>query len=166
MKVKESQSQEGDYLPRISDIIEDFIKQMLEESSEDILQIKRNELAMRFGCVPSQINYVLMTRFTVDKGYYIESKRGGGGSITITKVSLNPDEYLSDLIAEGIGSSISQNAAEAYINSFKDQGLISDRESAFMKAAVNDKSLWRQSEDRDALRANILKAMLLILINM
>lgn len=153
-------------MPRISDIIEEFIKQMLEESSEDILEIQRNELASRFGCVPSQINYVLMTRFTVDKGYYIESKRGGGGSIRITRVSLDTNDYLSNLISERIGSSITQNTAESYIDSFREQGLITHRESAFMKAAINDKTLLGQSQDRDALRANILKAMLLILINM
>ncbi len=65
-------------MARLSDIIEDFIKEMFQENNESELQIKRNELANYFSCAPSQINYVLTTRFTEDKGYYIESKRGGG----------------------------------------------------------------------------------------
>jgi len=70
-------------MARLSDIIEDFIKDMLQNTQKSQLEIKRNELANYFGCAPSQINYVLTTRFTVDKGYYIESKRGGGGHILI-----------------------------------------------------------------------------------
>ena len=70
---------------RISDIIEDFIKDLLEES-DDSVEIKRNELAEHFHCVPSQINYVISTRFKPSQGYYVESKRGGGGNIKIKKV--------------------------------------------------------------------------------
>ncbi len=69
------------FVARLSDIIEDFIKEMFQENNESELQIKRNELANYFSCAPSQINYVLTTRFTEDKGYYIESKRGGGGAL-------------------------------------------------------------------------------------
>lgn len=153
-------------MPRLSDIIEEFLKQLLNQSGDDILEIQRNELANQFGCAPSQINYVLMTRFTVDRGYYIESKRGGGGSIRITRIGFEGNEYLGDLISERIGQSISQSTAEAYIDAFLEKGLISQRETSIMKAAVNDKSISIVSQqNRDIVRANILKSMLIVLID-
>jgi transcriptional regulator CtsR len=153
-------------MPRLSDLIEEFIKHLFEQADEDILEIQRNELATYFGCAPSQINYVLMTRFTMDKGYYIESRRGGGGSIKITRVSFDTNEYLNNLISQKIGQSITQRGAELYISSFLEQKLISERESAIMRAAVNDKSINVQTGYKDAVRANILKSMLMVLINL
>lgn len=152
-------------MPRLSDIIEEFIKNLFDESDDSMLEIKRNELASHFGCAPSQINYVLMTRFTTDKGYYIESRRGGGGSIRITRVDLDTDDYLSGLISEKIGKSITQNNAESYIDAFLEQDFITVREAALMRAAINDKSIGVQSQDRDIIRAGILKSMMLVLIN-
>lgn len=152
-------------MPNLSDIIEEFLKRLLEGTEDDMLEIQRNELAGRFGCAPSQINYVLMTRFTVDRGYYIESKRGGGGSIRITKVSLDGNEYIRSIICDRIGGAISQKSAESYIDAFLDQELIGRREAAIMKAAVNDKTINVQPQDKDMVRANILKAMLIVLVN-
>jgi transcriptional regulator CtsR len=151
-------------VPRLSDIIEEFIKEMLEESSNGILEIQRNELATRFGCAPSQINYVLMTRFNVEKGYYIESRRGGGGSIKITRPCFDGREYLRSLLSDKIGTSISQETAESYIDLFFEQGLITERESAIMKAAVNDKTFNVPLQEKDYVRACILKSMLIVLI--
>ena len=150
----------------LSDIIEDFIKEMLDESEKDFLEIQRNELANHFGCAPSQINYVLTTRFTVDKGYHIVSRRGGGGSIKITKVSLDPDEYFIKLVFDKIGDTISQNSAESYIDCFLEHELVTNRESEIMKAAMNDKVLTIEPQDRDYIRANILKSMILMLVNL
>jgi transcriptional regulator CtsR len=150
----------------LSDIIEDFIKEMLDESEKDFLEIQRNELANHFGCAPSQINYVLTTRFTVDKGYHIVSRRGGGGSIKITKVSLDPDEYFIKLVFDKIGDTISQNSAESYIDCFLENELVTNRESEIMKAAMNDKVLTIEPQDRDYIRANILKSMILMLVNL
>lgn len=151
-------------MPRLSDIIEEFIKQMLQESEGGILEIQRNELATHFGCAPSQINYVLMTRFSTDKGYYIESRRGGGGSIRITRVSFDGREYLGSLLSEKIGDSVNQRMAELYIDLFLEKDMITGREAAAMKAAVNDKTLNSPYQDRDYIRANILKSMLIVLI--
>ena len=75
----------GDIMAKISNSIEDFLLAMLKEA-EGSLEIQRSLLAERFDCAPSQINYVLTTRFTPYKGYYVESRRGGGGFIRITKV--------------------------------------------------------------------------------
>jgi len=150
----------------MSDIIEEFIKELMNQSDDDILEIQRNELANYFGCAPSQINYVLMTRFTVDRGYYIESKRGGGGSIRIMKVNLDTNDYLSRLIGEKIGDSLSQSSAESYIDAFLEQGLISKREAAIMKVAINDKTINNiKAAQRDSVRANILKSMLIVLLD-
>ncbi|KPU42666.1 transcriptional regulator CtsR [Oxobacter pfennigii] len=151
-------------MARLSDIIEEFIKQLLNNSQDDILEIQRNELANKFSCAPSQINYVLMTRFTVDRGYYIESRRGGGGSIRITRVSLDNNAYFKDLISDRIGQSISQSSAESYIDAFLEQNLITPREAALMKAAVNDKAINIQSPDKDSIRASLLKSMLIVLL--
>ncbi|WDC85503.1 CtsR family transcriptional regulator [Caloramator sp. mosi_1] len=110
-------------MARLSDIIEDFIKQMLETSEQNVLEIQRNELANIFNCAPSQINYVLTTRFTIDKGYYIESRRGGGGCIRITRVELDKNQYIKRVIKENIMDSLTQSDAEAYIEFFKDRGF-------------------------------------------
>lgn len=75
-------------MPRLSNIIEEFIKELLEETEDGIVEIQRNELADYFDCAPSQINYVLTTRFTPYMGYYVESRRGGGGYIKIVKVGI------------------------------------------------------------------------------
>lgn len=151
-------------MARLSDIIEEFIKRMFEESDDGILEIQRNELASRFGCAPSQINYVLMTRFNVEKGYYIESRRGGGGSIRITRVRFDGNEYLNRMISDKIGSSISQSLAESYIEAFLEHNFITQREAEIMRAAVNDRAIPCQPRDRDSIRASILKSMLIVLI--
>lgn len=151
-------------MARLSDIIEEFIKRLFEESDDGILEIQRNELASRFGCAPSQINYVLMTRFNVEKGYYIESRRGGGGSIRITRVRFDENEYLNRMISDKIGSSISQSLAESYIDAFLEHNFITEREADIMRAALNDKAISAQPGERDYIRASILKSMLIVLI--
>ncbi|MCX7904323.1 MAG: CtsR family transcriptional regulator [Caloramator sp.] len=151
-------------MARLSDIIENFIKTMLEKSENDFLEIQRNELANLFNCAPSQINYVLETRFTIDKGYYIESKRGGGGFIKITKIRINDNDYLKDAIWNNIGEEITQQQAEGYIEFFKDRGYLTERESTILKIALNDKVINAPPDLRDKLRANILKTVLISII--
>ena len=97
----------------LSDIIEEFIKDLF--GGKDKIEIQRNELADHFNCVPSQINYVLETRFKPSQGYYVESKRGGGGHITITRIDILDDEYFGALI-ENIGDSISQKDTDLVIS--------------------------------------------------
>ena len=99
-------------MARISDIIAQFINDMIEEEEDKEVIIQRNELADKFNCAPSQINYVLMTRFTIDRGYYIDSKKGGGGYVQITKISSDKKKYIKSLIYERIGEEISYNAAK------------------------------------------------------
>lgn len=149
-------------MPRLSNIIEEFIKELLEETEDGIVEIQRNELADYFDCAPSQINYVLTTRFTPYMGYYVESRRGGGGYIRIVKVGIDDDD-INDLIINTIGDSITKTKAYSIINSLMEEGVITEREGNLMKVAVGDRALSSAS-NRNVLRANILKNMLLILL--
>jgi transcriptional regulator CtsR len=147
---------------RISDLIEKFIKDLIKETN-GVVEIQRNELANYFNCVPSQINYVISTRFTAEQGYIVESRRGGGGYIKIKRININKGNYLMHIV-NSIGDSITQQAAEAFINSFYDHKIISEREAKIMRIAVSDKMLAISQPLRDEIRANILKNMILHLI--
>ena len=148
----------------MSDIIEAFIKQLMNDTDGSI-EIQRNELASQFKCVPSQINYVIDTRFTTDRGYYVESKRGGGGHIRIRRVNISrPGNYLMHIVSS-MGDSISQQSAEVFINNFVDYEVISVREGLILRAATSDKVLgFVAMPDRDMLRASMLKNMMMSLL--
>ena len=141
----------------ISDIIENYIKELLADDNEVI--IKRNDLANYFNCVPSQINYVIATRFTNEHGFIVESRRGGGGGITIRKVMLTKNDYISTLISS-IGNYLKQNEAYSYIKTLFEYDIITKREANIMFAAVSDNTLNIDGENKDYLRAKIMKNML------
>ncbi|WP_425448457.1 CtsR family transcriptional regulator [Dethiothermospora halolimnae] len=151
-------------MAKVSNIIENFIKTLLKEADNGIIEIQRNELAQHFNCAPSQINYVLKTRFDCNKGYYIESKRGGGGYIKIMKVNISSDEYINNVINNMIDKSITKNQAYNIIDSFVEKGLITRREGALIKTAISDRVLCVAGSNKSQLRVNILKNMLLILL--
>lgn len=144
----------------ISDIIEEYLKKILEMSEEEILEIKRSEIANKFQCVPSQINYVINTRFTLERGYLVESKRGGGGYIRIIRVRPNSKKHLIDQILSLIGNQIPQSSATDIINRLRKEGVISEREERLMLSALDRSVIFLDLPDRDLLRARILKAML------
>lgn len=148
----------------LSDLIESFIKEMLEGSDDDFLEIQRNELANTFKCAPSQINYVLATRFTTDKGYYIESRRGGGGCIKIRRADIDKNEYIKNAVNSSIGYEITQQEAENYINVFEERRYITEREARLMNAVINDKSISLPKNLRNRLRSRLLKAMVVSII--
>ena len=145
----------------LSDIIEEWIKKTLEEEQE--VDLQRNELANQFNCVPSQINYVIATRFNQDNGYYVESRRGGGGYIRIKRVDFSKSKYLMH-IATSIGDSITNNEAKIFITNLYDNNIITEKEAKLMKVATNDKVLGLGVDKKDSLRANILKNMIINLI--
>ena len=164
--VKESQNNvRGDWVSRLSDVIEQFIKELIEEGDKGILEIQRNQLADYFNCAPSQINYVLSTRFSIDKGYYIESRRGGGGYIKIKKIKIDNKQYLYNMTQHYIGDSLSQFDAVRLIKSLSEKGLLTSREQKLMEAAINSKTLIVFSPSKDQVRANIVKSMLLVLVD-
>lgn len=151
-------------MARLSDIIENFIKDMLSENGGERLLIQRNELADQFRCAPSQINYVLTTRFTYDKGYVIESKRGGGGYIVIKQVNYDGTEKRNKIIYDSIGDSITYHNAVALIENLYNLGVINERESELMKIVVNDRTLTSVKET-NKVRADLLKSMLMIVVS-
>ena len=151
-------------MARLSDIIESFLKEMINDM-DGVVEIQRNELASRFKCVPSQINYVISTRFTTDNGYYVESRRGGGGYISIKRLNVeSPYNYLMHIISS-MGNKISQHASDVFISNFVDYDILSEKEAVLMKAATSDKVLLDISVDkRDEIRAAIMKNMLMSII--
>ena len=99
---------------RMSDVIEEFIKELFDDG-EEAIEIQRNELAEHFNCVPSQINYVISTRFKPTQGYYVESRRGGGGHITITKVNITKSNYLMHIISS-MGDAVTAQEVSIFIS--------------------------------------------------
>ena len=143
---------------KMSDVIEDFIKQMFED--EDIIEIQRNDLAQHFNCVPSQINYVIATRFKPSQGYYVESKRGGGGHILIKKVTNTKEDYILHIISN-IGNELTANEVDILISDFLTYNIITAKEAKLLKVATSDNVLNVNKEIKDKLRARIFKNMLL-----
>ena len=148
---------------RISDVIEAFIKDLLKNENEYI-DIQRNELAEYFKCVPSQINYVISTRFNPEQGYYVESRRGGGGYIRIRKINTTRDDYLMNLI-KSIDQKVTSHETDIYISTMLSEGYITKEEAKLLKVATSDKVLIVPQEYKDALRANLFKNMIINLID-
>ena len=148
------------YMHNMSDIIEQYIKRLFEESNEDVVENQRANIAQRFDCVQSKLNYVIKTRFTNEHGYEIESKRGGGGYIRITKIE-NKDAtgYINHLL-QLIGPSISQQQAYYIIDGLLDKMLINEREAKMIQAVIDRETLSMDMVSRDIIRANILKRLL------
>lgn len=136
----------------ISDVIEKMLIQMLTDEGGR-LELRRNELAERLGCVPSQINYVITSRFTPERGYVIESRRGGGGYIRITKKMIHNDEYLMHLFC-AVGDEIDPRSATLYVLELLERGLVSEREGRILNAVLS-------VIDSDTVRADALKKAIL-----
>ncbi|GAF15602.1 transcriptional regulator CtsR [Bacillus sp. JCM 19046] len=144
----------------ITDLIEQYLKMTLSRSGKELLEIKRSELAKQFQCVPSQINYVISTRFTLEKGYIVESKRGGGGYIRIMKVESDSNVMLFEQIQHLIGQSIDQQTAQNIVLRLYEEKAINRREANLI-ASVLDRSHFKSSiAHRDEIRANLLNAMI------
>jgi transcriptional regulator CtsR len=143
----------------ISDRIEAFITALLESEDNECVELKRNELAGIFNCVPSQINYVISTRFSPQRGYAVESKRGGGGYLRIRRISSTDDNPVYNVI-QSIPDSLSASDADAYIKQLKKNNAIDEKLMTVMLAAVSDRSLTIAQPAKDILRANTLKNML------
>jgi transcriptional regulator CtsR len=148
----------------ISNIIEIFLKELIEEAN-GVIEIQRNELASKFECAPSQINYVLNTRFTPYKGYYIESRRGGGGYIRIIKVNLQDDLNMKNIISETLSDGVTEMKAYEVIGVLLECEIITKRESEIIKASISDRALNCMQSEKKSIRASILRNVLLILVN-
>ena len=146
---------------RLSDSIEHFIKTLLTDESTEV-ELKRNELAEYFGCAPSQINYVLATRFSPDHGYVTESRRGGGGYIRIVRVVQSGSQRLMYLINERIGDTLTEEETMRLISQLKEQQVVSGEEASLMASALSTRAMSVPVPDslKNALRARMMKSML------
>lgn len=147
---------------KISDIIADMILEMFDDNTSTV-QIQRNDLAAQLGCVPSQINYVITSRFTPEQGYSIESRRGGGGCIMITRAT--GDNAILSLI-KSIGNEIDEKNAKSHIYNLNYQNIISDRAGKMMLAVISDSNFKGLPDGiKNTIRANQLKQMLVAYLN-
>ena len=148
-------------MENLSDHIEKYLKQLIENSPNYTISIRRRELAGQFQCVPSQINYVLSTRFTPEKGYLVSSRRGGGGYIEIRKLKLAQEGPAYQLVKQAVGDSISEQEAKNLILRCCEEQLISNREKDLLFSCVNRESLPLPLPTRDKVRATLLKNVFL-----
>ena len=146
-------------MAQLSDNIEHFIKELMCEEAQ--IDLRRNELAQHFGCAPSQINYVLATRVSVDHGYIIESRRGGGGYVRIVRMQERDEGNLLDALLSRVGNSVSEETANAIIAHLTDRKLVTAREAALMKSAISRNALALPVSAKDVLRAAVLRNMLI-----
>ncbi len=147
-------------MKNISDIIEGYLKEVIELNDKGLVEIKRSEIADMFQCVPSQINYVINTRFTEERGYQVESKRGGGGYIRIVRVELTSITDLIDEMIGQLGNAAPQQVTEDIVFRLIDEELITKREAKLMLSAVDRNVLSLNLPLRDEIRARIFSAML------
>ena len=145
-------------MAQLSDSIERFIKELMSEDAH--IELRRNELAQHFGCAPSQINYVLATRFSVDHGYLIESRRGGGGYVRIVRMHARDDENLLDALLKRVGNSLDEETVNAMVQQLQDCELVTNNEAALMRAATARNALSLPVSGKDVLRAAVFKNML------
>lgn len=141
----------------LADLIEEYIQSLIAEG-KGMAEIQRVIVADLFRCAPSQVSYVIASRFSPERGYIIESRRGGGGFIRLTRVNLEEEE-IRDVVAD-IGSYLSQDESYDYLDRLHEEGHVDDRTYAVMRAALSRNVLTIGLPDRDLLRAGIFKAML------
>jgi len=141
--------------------IQKYINELLSNSKEGYIELQRNKLAEQFVCVPSQINYVLRTRFTVKQGYVIETQQGGGGYLRIIKLSLKNEQFLN--LDETINQNVSEHGATELIKRLCNEKILTHREMLIIKALIQRETL-EEGLNRDEIRARLIKAMLITLL--
>ena len=142
-----------------SDLIASFIMDIMENAG-GIAELQRSNLAERFSCVPSQINYVISTRFSPEHGYIVESRRGGGGFIRITRVQASPKRLIMHTV-NAVGDSLDLRTAAAFISNMLGSDTFDEKTAALIMTAISDQALRPISpEHRDIVRASIFKQML------
>ena len=146
----------------ISDLIAGFLQECLDETGDGVLEVQRGELAQRFNCVPSQINYVMSTRFSPERGYIVESRRGGNGYIRITRVRVDRETLLMHVI-NSLGDQVDLPSARAILGNLAEAGALPGDLARTLLAAVGDKALGAVPRDlRDQVRADVLKNVLIL----
>ncbi len=147
----------------LTDEIARYIEEMLNDG-DGIFELQRNETAMRLGCVPSQISYVIASRFTPERGYVTESRRGGGGYIRIVRKQMGRNEYLMHFFC-AIGESIDEGEAQAYLKNLLGNGFITEREGRIASAALSSNALSALPPSlRPTVRAELFRHIILALM--
>ena len=148
----------------LSDIIEQYILDVIEESQGGEITLKRTDLSCKFECVPSQINYVINTRFTIEKGYLVESKRGEGGYLRITKIPIITTKVYLEQIDENRGKTITAEGAKGLLERLEEENIINKREQNIIWQMLKDESLPNGKEDKGQYRLKMLKNLIAYLM--
>ena len=152
----------GEMQVGISDLIASFLQESLETSEDGVVEVQRSDLAQRFNCVPSQINYVMSTRFSPERGYIVESRRGGNGYIRITRVRVDRQTLLMHVI-NSLGEQMDLPSARAILSNLVQAGALEESVGRSILAAVGDKALAAvPRENRDTVRADVLRNVLIL----
>jgi transcriptional regulator CtsR len=147
-------------MSNLADRIEAYLKRILGEAEEGFIVLQRGFLADYFSCAPSQINYVLTTRFTAERGYLVESRRGGGGYLRIIKLGLDPEGKFQRLMAELIGDELSQERANNLIDRLEEEEIFTKKEAIIIKSIFADRLLADLVPRASVLRARMMKEIL------
>jgi transcriptional regulator CtsR len=153
-------------MPSLTRVIENYINNLFADEDESMVSLRRKELAEIFGCVPSQINYVLRSRFTPERGYIVESQRGGHGYIRIVKICYDIPEDRIGHIEDIVGDSLTEQDAKRLLASLQERGMIDAKERLIIEVALRYLDDIGTSEfdvspyKRNALQAELLKRML------
>lgn len=150
-------------MANITEAIESVLLRLLEESPSGVIEIQRGDIAEQFSCAPSQINYVLQTRFVLERGFLVESRRGGGGYIRITRLDSSSIAIWRRAVEHCARGVTMENAAHV-IDSLYRAELITKREARLMLAVIDRSALRIELPWRDELRANLMRAMLGIMM--
>jgi transcriptional regulator CtsR len=153
-------------VPSLTRIIERHIQELLERNGEESVFLSRKDLAERFGCVPSQINYVIRSRFTPERGFLVESQRGGHGYIRIIRLRMRKPEERANHIEELVGEVISEQEIKKLLANLQERKILTARERLLIEIAIRfQEQLCREMFDlspfkREALHAELLKRLL------
>ena len=146
----------------ITDLIASFLQQSLSEAEDGVLEVQRNDLAQRFNCVPSQINYVMSTRFSPERGYIVESRRGGNGYIRITRVQVDRQTLMMHVI-NSLGTEVDLPSARAIISNLVQSGALEKSVAQALVSAMGDKALEAVPRElRGRVRASMMKQVLIL----
>ncbi len=145
----------------ISDLIASFLQESLNEADGGVLEVQRSDLAQRFNCVPSQINYVMSTRFSPEHGYIVESRRGGNGYIRITRVRMDRQTLLMHVI-NSVGDRLDLPSARAILSNLVSSGALEDSVGETLMICMDNRALGAvPREARDFVRADLMKRVLI-----
>ncbi len=147
-------------MPTISDMVEKYILNIVKNSKEGIIHIQRTNLSEKFSCVPSQINYVIKTRFTIERGFLVESKRGEGGFLKIIKIPVIQTKIYLDRINEGTANYIGSEQTKNFLNRLVEEKILNEREKNLIWQLLKDESLPCNKEEKGYQRGKMLKNLI------